>query len=103
MFFEHKKADPDYLKENPSLLRLLFFHDFQHHSGTQLKAVLEDQAVCNCLMLSHTISIFLKQLLLLIRHGGSELFFISANQPQQFPILFARGCIIFSWLDVAVP
>ena len=43
MFFENKKADPDHLKGSPSLLRLLFFHYPQHHSRTQLKAVLEDQ------------------------------------------------------------
>ena len=50
MFFENKKADPDHLKGSPSLLRLLFFHYPQHHSRTQLKAVLEDQAVCNCVI-----------------------------------------------------
>ncbi|SFJ67599.1 hypothetical protein SAMN02910435_02575, partial [Ruminococcaceae bacterium D5] len=38
----------------------LFFHYFQHHPGTQLKAVLENQAVCDGLMLSHTIGVFLK-------------------------------------------
>ena len=28
----------------------LFFHDFQHHPGTQLKAILEDQAVSDGLI-----------------------------------------------------
>ena len=42
MFFENKKADPDHLKGSPSLLHLLFFHCPQHHSRTQLKAVLEE-------------------------------------------------------------
>ena len=81
MFFENKKADPDHLKGSPSLLRLLFFHYPQHHSRTQLKAVLEDQAVCNCLMLSHTICVFLKQFFLLVRHGSFELFFICLANP----------------------
>ena len=33
-------------------------------------------------MLSHTIGVFLKQLFLLVRHGGFELFFVPANQLQ---------------------
>ena len=54
-------------------------------------------------MLPHTIGIFLKQLFLLVRHSGFELLFIPANQFQQLPVFFARGCVILGWLDVAVP
>ena len=61
-------------------LSFLFLHDFHHHSGTQLKAVLEDQAIRNGLMLSYTICVFLKQLFLFVRHRRSEFFFIPANQ-----------------------
>ena len=42
----------------------------------------KDQAICISLMLSHTIGVFLKQLFLLVRHGGFELFFVPANQLQ---------------------
>ena len=65
-----------------SLLRVasnylcLFFHDFQHHSGTQLKSVLEYEAICNDLIFSHTVGVFLKQFFLFVRHGGFELFFV---------------------------
>ena len=82
MFFENKKADPDHLKGSPSLLRLLFYHYLQHHSRTQLKAVLDDQAVCNCLMCSPAICVFIKQFFWLVRHGSFEFFFITANQLQ---------------------
>ena len=58
----------------------LFFHDLQHHPGTQLEAVLENQAVCNDLIFPHTIGVFLKQLFLLVRHGGFEFFFVPADQ-----------------------
>ena len=58
----------------------LFFHDFQHHPGTQLKAVLENQAICNDLIFSHTIGVFLKQFFLFVCHGGTELFFVPEDQ-----------------------
>ena len=58
----------------------VIFHDFQNHSGTQLEAVLEDQAICDNLIFPHTIGVFLKQLFLFVRHGGTELFFIPADQ-----------------------
>ena len=61
-------------------LRILLFHDFQHHSGTQLKAILEYQAICDGLMLSYTIRVLLKQFFLLVRHGGLELFFVPTDQ-----------------------
>ena len=48
----------------------LFLHDFQHHSGPQLEAVLKDQAIGNGLKLVHAIRVLLKQFLLLIRHDG---------------------------------
>ena len=40
---------PD-LSKSPACSIWLFFHDLQHHSGTQLKTVLEDQAICDCLI-----------------------------------------------------
>ena len=82
IFFEIKKADTDHLKGSPGLLRPLFFYYLQHHSRTQLKDVPEDQAVCNCLMLLHTVCVLLKQFFLLVRYGSFELFFIPANQFQ---------------------
>lgn len=70
-----------YLKEHKKALYIrLFFHDFQHHSGSQLEAILEDQAVGYRLELPDAIRILLKQLLLLIRHGGLEFFFVPADQ-----------------------
>ena len=84
---------PD-LSTSPAWYIRLFFHDFQHHSGSQLKAVLEDQAIRDGLMLSHTIGVFLKQFFLLIRQSGFELFFVSTYQFQQFLIFLARGCVI---------
>lgn len=73
------------LSKNPKLwglIRQLFFHDFQHHPGTQLKAILKDQAVCIGLMFPHTIGVFLKQFFLLVRHSGFKLFFVPADQLQ---------------------
>ena len=58
----------------------LFFHDFQHHPGTQLKAVLEYQAIRDGLIFSHTVRIFLEQFFLIVSHGSSELFFIPTDQ-----------------------
>ncbi len=42
----NQQIDLDLLKGNPGLLRWLFFHNFQHHPGAQLKTVLEYQTVC---------------------------------------------------------
>ena len=71
----------------------LFFHDFNHHSGSQFEAIPEDQTVGYRLILSHTIRVLLKQLLLLIRHGGTELFFVSADQLLQFLVLLTGNCV----------
>ena len=46
------------------------------------EAYLKNQTIRICLMLSHTIGVFLKQFLLLVSHGGFELFFVPANQLQ---------------------
>ena len=73
---------------------LLFFHDFQHRLGTQLKAVLKDQAICNGLIFSHTIYVFLKQLFLLICRGSFEFFFIPTDQLQELLVLLTgRGSV----------
>ena len=58
----------------------LSFHDLNHHPGTQLEAVLEDQAVGYGLELMDAVCVFLKQLFLLIRCGGFEFFFIPTDQ-----------------------
>ena len=58
----------------------LFFHDLQHHPGSQLKAILENQAVCNDLIFSHTIGVLLKQFFLFVRHSGFELFLVPEDQ-----------------------
>ena len=81
----------------------LFLHDLQHHSGSQFEAVLEDQAIRYCLKLPDAIRVLLKQLLLLIRHGCPELFFISADQFLQFLMLRTGRGIVLCRLDIAVP
>ncbi len=48
----------------------LFFHDFQHHPGTQPKAVLEDQAIRDGLILPYTIDVLLEQFFLLVCQGS---------------------------------
>ena len=58
----------------------LFFHDFQHHSGSKLKAVLEDEAIRYGLELPDAVHVLLKQLFLLVCHSNFELFFIPADQ-----------------------
>ncbi|MCR5256471.1 MAG: hypothetical protein K6D96_11205, partial [Acetatifactor sp.] len=63
---------------------LVILHDFQHHPGTRLKAVLEDQAICNDLIFQNTIGVFLKQFFLCVRYGGTELFFVPADQLHLF-------------------
>ena len=68
LFFIYSKSD------------LLFFHDFQHHPGTQLEAILEYQAICDGSILSYAIRVLLKQFFLLIRHAGTEFFFVPADQ-----------------------
>ena len=57
----------------------LFFHDLQHHPCSQLEAILEQEALRHGLELPDTVRIPGEQFLLLIRHGGFELFFIPAN------------------------
>ena len=59
---------------------LVFLHDFQHHPGTQLEAILEYQAIRDGLILPYTIGVLLEQFFLLVRHGSFELFFIPADQ-----------------------
>ena len=76
----HENSPPINLTGGLLLCTQLFFHDFQHHPGTQLKAVLEYQAICDGLMLSYTIRVLLKQFFLFVRHGGFELFFVPADQ-----------------------
>ena len=49
-------------------------------AGTQLKSVLEYQAICDNLIFPHTIGVLLKQFFLLIRHGCPELFFVPEDQ-----------------------
>ena len=82
MHFDRYKMPPEgsLLRVASNRLCSLFFHDFQHHSGTQLKAVLEYQALRNGLMFSDTIRVFLEQCFLFVRHSYSEFFFIPANQ-----------------------
>ena len=77
-------------------------HDFQHHPGTQFKAVLEYQALRDGLILPYTIGVLLKQFFLLVRHGSFEFYFIPADQLLQLLVLL-RGCIVFCRLDIAVP
>ena len=38
----------------------LFFHDFQHHSGSQFEAVLEDETIRYCLELTDAIRVLLE-------------------------------------------
>lgn len=51
-----------------------------------LKRYIDDQptkiVICNHLMFTHAICVFLKQFFLLIRHCSFELFFIPTNQFQ---------------------
>ena len=42
--------------------------------------VRENQAICNNLIFSHTIGVFLKQFFLFVRHGGTELFLVPEDQ-----------------------
>ena len=72
--------EPDSVKEVRLRFHILFFHDFQHHLGTQLKTVLEYQAICNDLIFSHTIGVFLKQFFLFVRHGSLEPFLVPEDQ-----------------------
>ena len=81
----------------------LFFHDFQHYSGTQLKAVLEQQALCYGLIFTDSICVSGEQFFLFVRHGGLELFFVPANQAKGFFIFLAGICVIVGCLDVAIP
>ena len=59
-------------------------HHLQHHPGPQSEAVLEQQTLCHILKFPHTVSISGEQFFLCIRHGGLELFFVSANQMRSF-------------------
>ena len=93
----------DHLTGGLLLYVQLFFHDFQHNSGSQLEAVLKDKAVGYCLELADAIRIFLKQLLLFVRHGGAEFIFIPADQLLQLFILLARGGVVLRRLDISVP
>lgn len=68
------------MKQHPVLFYVLLFHDLNHHPGTQLKAALKQKA----LGLSHGICIPGEQVLLFIRHGDQEFFFIPDNQVQDF-------------------
>ena len=54
-------------------------HHLQHHPGSQAEAVLEQQTFCHILKFPHTVCIPGEQLLLCIRHGSLELFFILAD------------------------
>ena len=44
----------------------LFFHDFQHYSGSQFEAVPEDETIRYRLELTGAIRVFLKQFVLLV-------------------------------------
>ena len=59
-------------------------HHLQHHPGSQAEAVLKQQTLCHILKFPHTVRIPGEQLLLGIRHGSLELFFVSANQMRSF-------------------
>ena len=65
-------------------IRLSFLHYFEHHPSSQAEAVLEQQTFCHILKFPHTVSISGEQFFLCIRHGGLELFFVSANQMRSF-------------------
>ena len=65
----------------------LFSHDFYHNPCAQLETVLEDQAICNCLTLPHTIVVLLKQFFLLVRHGGFK--FSSFRQISSCSFLYS--------------
>ena len=43
-------------------------------------AVLKDQAIRDCLIFSNTIVVLLKPFFLFVRHGGTEFFFVPADQ-----------------------
>lgn len=64
----------------PSSFISKFFHDFHHHSCSQLKAVLEYQAVGYGLELTDAIRVLLKQLYLFVCHGSLELFLVPEDQ-----------------------
>ena len=49
---------------------LPFFHNFKYNPGAQLKAILEQQALCHGLIFTNSVRVPRKQLLLLIRHGN---------------------------------
>lgn len=67
-----------------------FFHNLQHHLGSQTKAILKQQALCHILKLPQTVHVQGKQLLLYIGHSDSELLFVSANQLISF-LVFPAG------------
>ena len=46
--------------------------------------------------LTDAAGVFLKQLLLLIRRGGFEFFFVSADRILQFPVILAGGEVAYS-------
>ena len=70
MHFDRYKMPPErsLLRVASNRLCSLFFHDFQHHSGTQLKAILEQQALCHGLILTNSVRISRGQFFLLIEH-----------------------------------
>ena len=70
--------------------------------NSTLVTILENQAICCHLVLTDGICVTGEQFFLLVRHGSLELFFVPANQLQQFLVLLRRS-IVFCWLNVAVP
>ncbi|AYR34906.1 hypothetical protein DFS30_05695 [Akkermansia muciniphila] len=83
-------------------IRLLIFHNLNHHPGSQPKTALEQQAIRHSLKLSHTIHISGEQAFLLVCKSGLQLFLIAADQLKQLFVLFGRRRVILCLLDVAV-
>ena len=81
----------------------LFFYAFERRPCIQLKAILEQQALCHGLTLTNSIRIPREQFFLFIRHGSLMLFFISGNQAKHFLVLLAGVCVVFGWFNGSIP
>lgn len=85
-----------------SFLIWLFFHDLEHHSGSQTKAVLEQMADFYALGFPYAVGKLGEQSFLFLCQSLHELFFDLRNLLTGFSIFLTRYCGIFYWLDITI-